>query len=97
VNSRSLAFGLEAVQQGIRFHVILNAYWEALPFELPCGNGILDPWRRWIDTALEPPCEIVKWEEAPVVSGEVYQAGGRSVVVLLSGSVFRDADGNREP
>ena len=52
--SHSLAFGAELRREGLRFHLILNAYWEPLDFELPvCDDR--DGWRRWIDTALDPP------------------------------------------
>ena len=66
-------------------HVILNAYWEPLEFELPSSDrGIDGPWRRWIDTFLESPHDIVEWERAPVVSGRRYRAEPRSVVVLFA-------------
>jgi glycogen operon protein len=80
--SRSLA--LEAtLPDGIRIYLILNAYWEALDFELPAPGGTRI-WRRWIDTTLEPPDEIVDWPTAPKVAGSRYHAGPRSVVVLVA-------------
>ena len=83
-NSYSLAFGAELSLQRLQLHLILNAYWEPLDFELPpAGDG---DWRRWIDTALEPPHEIVEWQAAPPVSAGTYQAGARSVVVLFANS-----------
>jgi glycogen operon protein len=63
------------------FHFILNAYWDPLEFELPL-TASANPWRRWIDTALEPPNDIAPWCEAPPISGLSYRAGARSVVVL---------------
>jgi glycogen operon protein len=51
------------------------------------------PWRRWIDTALDPPHEIVEWQAAPVIPDNTYQAGPRSVVVLVAGSGFDDKQG----
>ena len=83
--SHCLAFGVELPLQGLRMHVILNAYWEPLEFELPPARSIDAAWRRWIDTGLAPPQEIVEWQMAPAVSGKTYQAGPRSVVVLLAG------------
>jgi glycogen operon protein len=85
--SHSAAFGAELPAEGLRFHMILNAYWEALQFELPPLTGG-ETWRRWIDTALEPPHEIVEWQKAPSIAGAVYQAESRSVVVLVAGSAF---------
>ena len=67
-------------------HVILNTYWEPLEFELPAvANGARDPWRRWIDTFLDSPHDIVDWEGAPSVPGHSYRAEPRSVVVLFAG------------
>ncbi len=41
-------------------------------------------WRRWIDTSLDAPQDIVPWEEAPAVPGRSYEVGARSVVVLFA-------------
>jgi isoamylase len=83
--SHSLALSLEAQKHKLRFHVILNAYWEPLDFELPpVGTADTDAWRRWIDTALDPPLDIVEWQKAPSVPGRTYRAGPRSVVMLLA-------------
>jgi len=84
-NSHSLAFGAELRQDALRLHLILNAFWEPLPFELPRLVDAGDTWRRWIDTALDPPREIVEWQAAPPVPGRTYQANPHSVVVLISG------------
>jgi glycogen operon protein len=87
--SHSLAFEADLPTQGLRLHLILNAYWEPLDFELPSvPNG--DAWHRWIDTALDPPSEIVEWKTAPAVSAQTYRAGARSVVVLGAGPGFSD-------
>ena len=42
------------------------------------------PWRRWIDTSLASPDDIQDWPAAPVVTGQTYRAGPRSVVVLIA-------------
>jgi glycogen operon protein len=80
-HSHSLALGAELRQQGLSFHLILNAYWEPLDFELPPGRG---KWRRWIDTSLESPEDIVPWEEAPHLEENTYRVGDRSVVMLYT-------------
>jgi glycogen operon protein len=80
--SHSLALGVELSGEGLRGHVIANAYWEPLEFELPAGAS--GTWRRWIDTALAPPNDIVAWQSAPAIPGGAYRAGARSVVVLYS-------------
>ena len=68
------------------FHLIVNAYWERLDFELPMLSGGSDiPWRRWIDTYLDTPHDIVEWQAAPSISGSAYRTGPRSC-----GRVFRE-------
>jgi isoamylase len=79
-DSRSLALSAELKNDGLRFYLILNSYWEPLKFELPkVDNGA---WRRWIDTSLDSPNDISPWEEAPAVSGDRYLVADRSVVML---------------
>jgi glycogen operon protein len=84
-HSRSVALGAELRREGLFFHLILNAYWEPLDFELPKpeGGGL---WRRWIDTALDSPRDIVPWQTAPRVPGNTYRVGARSVVMLFTGA-----------
>ncbi len=84
--SHSVAFSAELRREQLLFHLILNAYWEPLDFELPpLDNGGENPWRRWIDTALDSPHDIVPWQTAPAVPGSTYRAEARSVVVLFAG------------
>ncbi|MFL6446402.1 MAG: glycogen debranching protein GlgX [Bryobacteraceae bacterium] len=89
--SHSIALNLHLQNQDLIFHLILNAYWEPLDFELPMlVNG--DKWRRWIDTGLPSPQDIVEWQTAQTLPGYVYQVSPRSVVVLASGSAFQQFD-----
>jgi isoamylase len=82
-HSHSVAFSAELRKEKILYHLIFNAYWEPLEFELPqVGSAEADPWRRWIDTSLESPRDIVEWQKAQSVPGHTYRAGPRSVVVL---------------
>ena len=81
--SHSIALGAEMRREGLRFHLILNAYHEPLDFELPrleAGNA----WRRWIDTALDSPDDIVPWETSPAVSVDKYGVAAHSVVMLFA-------------
>ncbi|EMI19822.1 glycogen debranching enzyme GlgX [Rhodopirellula maiorica SM1] len=80
--SHCIAFGGEMPGAGIQFHFILNAYWEPLQFELPALGG--NRWRRWIDTALDSPEDIVPWDEAPETVGDSYRALDHSVVMLYA-------------
>jgi len=83
--SHSLAFSAEVPEENLSFHLIFNAYWEPLEFELPAQrHGTGHPWRRWIDTSLESPHDIQDWPAAPAVTGRTYRAGPRSVVVLIA-------------
>jgi glycogen operon protein len=84
-SSHSVAFTMQLAAERAFCHVILNAYWEPLEFELPAVGGTRGPWRRWIDTFLESPNDIVDWERAPSVPGRTYRTEPRSVVVLFAG------------
>ena len=81
--SHSVAFSAELKGEGLLIYFIFNAYWEPLEFELPRPEKSEGgSWRRWIDTFLEAPQDIVPWQEAPPIADHTYQAGPRSVVVL---------------
>jgi glycogen operon protein len=79
-SSHSIALSAHLPHENIITHLIFNAYWEPLEFELPDGNR--GPWKRWIDTALDAPNDIVPWWDAPTVPGFQYVAGPHSVVAL---------------
>ena len=89
VSSHSLALSVISRDQNLLFHLILNAYWEPLEFELPANplsatanDG--NQWRRWIDTSLDSPHDISEWRSAPPVEGLIYRAAPRSVVALYA-------------
>jgi len=83
-NSRSIAFGAELRKEKLVMHLIMNGYWEPLEFELPPVSAET-PWRRWIDTSLPSPQDIVDWKSATPISGNSYNAAPRSVVMLFTG------------
>jgi glycogen operon protein len=83
--SHSFAIGGELKSEGVLAHIILNAYWEPLDFDLPILRDGSEHWRRWIDTALDPPHEICEWNAEQPVLGTTYRAAARSVVVLIAG------------
>ncbi len=87
-SSHSLAFEAELRRNQLQVYIIWNAYWQPLDFELPPAKG--GPWRRWIDTWLPSPDDIVPWQTAPVSQGGVYRAGARSTVVLYSRMMDRE-------
>ncbi len=79
--SHSIAFTARIRSERMTFHLMLNAFWESLEFELPETAG---PWRRWIDTSRPAPEDIVKWPDAPATPGGSYRVGPRTVVVLYA-------------
>jgi glycogen operon protein len=81
-HSRTIAFTMESLRATFQFHVILNAYWEPLTFELPSVAGGGQTWRRCIDTAQTPPDDIQPWPDAPPIAEGVYHASPRSCVLL---------------
>jgi glycogen operon protein len=80
-SSHAIALTIESLRATFQLHVILNAYWEPLEFELPPDRGGAS-WRRCIDTAEASPDDINLWSQAPPFSAGVYRAHPRSVVVL---------------
>ena len=82
-HSHSVALSAELPKEGLLVHLIFNAYWEPLDFELPpIGTRTGNSWRRWIDTFRESPEDITAWQEAPAISESTYHVGPRSVIVL---------------
>ena len=83
--SHSIALNVEIQSENMLFHLIFNAYWEALNFELPRSNNAGEiRWRRWIDTALDSPDDIAEWDTAESIPGYVYRVESRSVVMLFT-------------
>jgi glycogen operon protein len=65
-------------------HLIINAFWEALEFELPALVETGETWRRCVDTYRDAPDDICGWEDAPAVRERSYRVHPRSVVVLVA-------------
>ena len=85
--SHSLALTVRPRQREIPLwlHVMFNAYWEALDFELPLApEAAVAGWQRWIDTSLQSPEDIMDAAAAPPVPGMQYRVAPRSVVALFS-------------
>jgi isoamylase len=81
--SRSIAFYAELQQDNLAFHLILNAAPEPSFFELPV-LPLGTAWRRWFDTYLPSPDDIVDWKKSGFVTGTNYQCGPHSVVMLFA-------------
>jgi isoamylase len=82
-NSHSIAFNAELKNERMALHAIMNAWRGPLEFELPATNGN-GGWHRWIDTALDSPDDIAKWQGWEPVTGKSYMAAAHSVVVLCA-------------
>jgi glycogen operon protein len=80
--SHSLAINARGPAGGM-FHIMINAYREALAFELP-PTEVVAGWRQWIDTSLESPDDICEMEEAPPIAGATYLVQSHSIVCLLA-------------
>jgi isoamylase len=99
-SSHSVALSAEIVRDKYFVHWILNAYWEPLDFELPAIGGEGEVvWRRWIDTGLDSPEDIVRWREARPFAGSAYRVGPHSVAILyaLAGAPYGHSPARREP
>jgi glycogen operon protein len=83
-DSHSLGLEVDVVSQGLKVYFILNSYWQPLMFDLPPTGNEATYWRRWIDTSLTSPLDIVPWETAATLRGHTYFAAARSVVVLVA-------------
>jgi isoamylase len=84
-SSHSLALSAEIPKENLIFYLAFNSYWEALEFELPLmEQRVNSPWRRWIDTSLDSPGDIIDWQSAEPISGLKYSLSPHSVVVLFT-------------
>jgi len=81
-HSKSIVLEAVVEREGLQFLLILNAHHEPLDFELPTPET--GRWRRWIDTSLASPQDIVPWETASEISGQTYHAADRSAVMLFT-------------
>jgi isoamylase len=84
--SHTVAATVRLLGYRLLLHLMINAYWEPLDFELPPCGAAQGLWRRCIDTYLSPPEDICDLTEAPQLEGSSYRAQPRSVVLLLANS-----------
>ena len=91
-DSHSFAVTVRDIEHADLLHVMFNAYWEPLVFELP-PVGCQRPWRRWIDTYRDAPDDVCDWKSAPSVQGSTYAVQPRSLVTLVAESAGRPTGG----
>jgi len=84
LSSHSLAFSAKIPKEKLMFYIAFNSYWDVLEFELPSMSRWGDnPWRRWIDTSLDSPADIVDWYTAQPVPGLKYSLAPHSIAALF--------------
>jgi glycogen operon protein len=82
--SHTLVATVSLLDQPILLHLIINAYWAALEFEVPPRPQPHQAWRRCVDTSCDPPEDISDWANARNLSGSTCVVQPRSVVILLA-------------
>ncbi len=85
-DSHSLACTIRSGPGHVPFclHLMFNAYWEPLDFELPAvPDAAISGWQRWIDTARESPEDIMDSPTAPLVQSTHCRVMPRSVAALF--------------
>ncbi|MBL0149280.1 MAG: glycogen debranching protein GlgX [Ideonella sp.] len=94
-DSHSLAITARSLSGDLHMHFALNAYWEALEFELPSLPASTEPeamhWLRIVDTARPAPQDLVRATDAEPVWGDRHRVEPRSVVVLMAGEPINRA------
>ena len=83
--SHTLAGTVQLLGYDLLLHIMINAYWEPLEFEIPVSKNSQGAWRRCVDTYLDPPDDICHWAIGPEVTGRTYRVQARSIVLLFSG------------
>jgi len=84
--SHVVSLTVPVLEKQFLMHFMVNAYWEALSFEISPGGDVFEPWRKCIDTFLDSPDDICDWFRAPVVEGSTCTVQPRSVVLLITRS-----------
>ncbi len=82
-NSHSLAFTRMGFQGCEQHMILLNAYWQAVQFELPLPLVGSAGWLRLVDTSLDNPLDVNEPPRAPLIDSNSYAVQPRSAVVLI--------------
>ena len=89
--SHSLAATLRFEADGLRLHLMVNAYWEPLEFELPPIEANGGSWRCCVNTFRASPQDIQGFAAADPVSGSTFTLQPRSLAVLAARDVLAPA------
>jgi glycogen operon protein len=84
-DSHSIALTARSLRGRFTIHMMINAYWEKLQFEVPDPKELsAGEWKRWIDTARETPDDISSsWKTAELFTEKYYAVQPRSIAVLF--------------
>jgi glycogen operon protein len=82
--SHSLAATVSLIGYPSTLHLMVNAYWKPLDFEIPPHGHASDGWRICVDTSADSPRDVCDWAEAAIVTDTTCRVQPRSIVVLLS-------------
>jgi glycogen operon protein len=85
-NSHTVVAAVRLLGYRLSMHLIVNAYWEPLDFELPPLEDPREGWRRCLDTYFDPPDDICDLASAPRLQRSIYRAQPRSVALLFANS-----------
>lgn len=84
--SHTLAATVRLLSDQFSFHLMINAYWEALLFELP-PLATDHHWHCIINTAKPAPDDFCPPDTAPIIAESEYLVTARSIALLISRSV----------
>jgi isoamylase len=88
-DAHAIALTVWSLTGRVVFHVMANAWWNELNFELPALPDHPGGWRRWIDTALPSPDDIAPLTEAPPIVAGSYTVPARTIAILVAGVVHQ--------
>jgi glycogen operon protein len=83
-DSHSLSYTLYNPQYKKALHVMINAYWKTLAFELPELTNSNNRWRLVINTKNPSPRDIYVDKKGPLLRAKKYRVAARSVVVVAA-------------
>lgn len=81
-NSQSLAFTLLHPEANETIHVMVNAYWKNLKFQIPDLNG--NSWFKVVDTSALAPNDFFEVGKGEISSKKIITVKDRSIIVLMA-------------
>jgi len=81
-NSQSLAFTLFHPKAGEAVHVVVNAFWKSLKFQIPEIKG--KTWYKIVDTAAEAPNDFCEIGKGKIINKSLLTVSDRSIMVLMA-------------